>query len=102
MRSILIDEVEYQLEKIFDNYTIKPDDRLLLEAQIQGFINKENEKFVFLKCNSDSYLYYDDLDVLLQTAYIDWFNILDNWEYLWAIVVDGTFDFDEYCENQNL
>lgn len=45
MRSILIDEVEYQLEKIFDNYTIKPDDRLLLEAQIQGFINKENEKF---------------------------------------------------------
>lgn len=34
-------------------------------------INKENEKFVFLKCNSDSYLYYDDLDVLLQTAYID-------------------------------
>ena len=65
-------------------------------------INKENEKFVFLKCNSDSYLYYDDLDVLLQTAYIDGFNILDNWEYLWAIVVDGTFDFDEYCENQNL
>ena len=45
-------------------------------------INKENEKFVFLKCNSDSYLYYDDLDVLLQTAYIDGFNILDNWEYL--------------------
>ena len=45
MRSILIDEVEYQLEKIFDYYTIKPDDRLLLEAQIQGFINKENEKF---------------------------------------------------------
>lgn len=34
-------------------------------------INKENQKFVFLKCNSDSYLYYDDLDVLLQTAYID-------------------------------
>lgn len=65
-------------------------------------INKENEKFVFLKCNSDSYLYYDDLDVLLQTAYIDGFNILDNLEYLWAIVVDGTFDFDEYCENQNL
>lgn len=53
-------------------------------------INKENQKFVFLKCNSDSYLYYDDLDVLLQTAYIDWFNILDNWKYLWAIMVDGT------------
>lgn len=45
MRSILIDEVEYQLEKIFDNYSIKPEDRFLLEAQIQDFINKENEKF---------------------------------------------------------
>ena len=42
---MFISQVEHQLEKIFDNYTIKPDDRLLLEAQIQGFINKENEKF---------------------------------------------------------
>ena len=45
MRSILIDEVEYQVEQIYDNYSIKPNDRLLLEAKIQEFINKESEKF---------------------------------------------------------
>ena len=63
-------------------------------------INIENKKFVFLKCNSDSHLYYDDLDILLKTDNIDGFNTIGNRKYLWAIVVDGTFDFDEYCENQ--
>ena len=42
---ILIDEVEYQVEKIYDNYSIKPKDRLLLEAQIHEFIEKESKKF---------------------------------------------------------
>ena len=45
MRSILIDEVEFQVEQIYDKYSIKPNDRLLLEGKIQEFINKENEKF---------------------------------------------------------
>lgn len=66
-------------------------------------INKEYDKFVFLKSSSDlEYLYYSNLDDLLKNATIEGFNVLENWQYLWAIVVDGTFDFDEYCENNNL
>ena len=66
-------------------------------------INKEDDKFVFQKCSSDlECLVFSDLDELLKNARLDGFNILENWQYLWAIVVDGTYDFDEYCENNSL
>ena len=45
MRSILIDEVEYQVERIYDSYSIKPEERILLEAKIQEYIDKEKAKF---------------------------------------------------------
>ena len=45
MRSILIDEVESQVEKIYNSYNISPDDRILLESKIQEFISKEKRKY---------------------------------------------------------
>lgn len=45
MRSILIDEVEYQIERIFDSYSLEPEARILLESELQGYINKEKVKF---------------------------------------------------------
>lgn len=66
-------------------------------------INKEDDKFVFLKCNSKlECLYYADLDELLKSASLEGFNVIENWQYLWAIVIDGTYDFEEYCENNGL
>jgi len=66
-------------------------------------INKENEKYVFQKCSSNiDCLYYEDLDELLKSASLEGFNIIENWQYLWAIVIDGTYDFEEYCENNGL
>ena len=62
-------------------------------------INKEDDKYVFLKCNSDlPVLYFSDLEELLEFGNLEGFNVISNWQYLWAIVIDGTYDFDEYCE----
>ena len=45
MKAILIDAVEYQMEKIFEQITISPSDRILIEQQLQSSIDKEEEKF---------------------------------------------------------
>ena len=45
MKAILIDAVEYQMEKIFEQITISPSDRTLIEQQLQSSIDKEEEKF---------------------------------------------------------
>ena len=45
LKAILIDEVEYQVEQIYDRYSIKPKDRLLIETYLQESIKKEQEKF---------------------------------------------------------
>ncbi len=45
LRAILIEEVEYQIEQLFDRITITASERLLLEAEIQRYISKEAEKF---------------------------------------------------------
>ena len=45
MKAILIDEVESQVERIYDNYSLKPEDRLLVEAYMQECIANEREKY---------------------------------------------------------
>ena len=45
MKAVLIDAVEYQMEKIFDQITITPSERILIEQQLQSSIDKEEEKF---------------------------------------------------------
>ncbi len=45
LRAILIDEVESQLTKIMDSITIKSSERILLEAELQGFVKKEEDVF---------------------------------------------------------
>ena len=45
LRAILIDEVESQLTKIMESITIKPSERILLEAELQGFVKKEEDVF---------------------------------------------------------
>ena len=45
MRAILIDEVEFQIERIMKEITIRPSERILLESELRGYINKEEEQF---------------------------------------------------------
>lgn len=45
MKAIPIDEVEAQVEQIYDNYSIKPEDRLLVEAYMQECISNERDKY---------------------------------------------------------
>jgi len=45
MRAILIDEAEFQIGRIMKGVTIKPSERILLESELQGYINKEEEQF---------------------------------------------------------
>ena len=45
MKAILIDEVESQVERIYDNYSLKPEERLLVEAYMQECIANEREKY---------------------------------------------------------
>ena len=45
LKAILIDEVEYQIERIMDRITIEPSERILLEGKIQEYIADEEVKF---------------------------------------------------------
>ena len=45
MKSILIDEVEAAIEKIYDSYSISNEDRLLVEAYMDELLAKEREKY---------------------------------------------------------
>ena len=46
MKAILIDEVESQVERIYDNYSLKPEERLLVEAY------RSEERRVGKECRS--------------------------------------------------
>ena len=46
MKSILIDEVEAAIEKIYDSYSISNEDRLLVEAYMDELLAKEREKYM--------------------------------------------------------
>ena len=70
-----------------------------------------NEQYMIIRCSDcltfqrcDSFrkgsgeVYYKTLDEIFEKGEIDGFVLKDNWQYLYAIIIDGTFELDEYCE----
>ena len=71
-------------------------------TKAQYMIYETSSKISFARCSittegSDEF-FYKDLNELFEKGEVDGFVLKENWQYLYAIIIDSTFELDEYCE----